>query len=318
MKKRDKTIRQTKSRRRDLSQIRFKDQHWWKQQPWREQFTNAEKTPVDIQKAAMIYEGMRRMPEVQQAWLEGKSLPGGNRNFTDIVLKYLPLSWVELEEQSQEGIARAIQLPLFNPPKGYSTFPDNSSPEKCRRAAMQVLQLPKSSEGPEAAKSFVEHAQKFADAGFLVVAVDNKTNQSIRYAFNALKSLPRSLREPDRGEERTAILPANISNEDLREVERKFRQGTFTESGLEKLHRKYPAPGAYSKRVGEQVMEQAVGRISPWVARAGVRPAAMNKRRRGANVVEEKLFNFGEICRDFERVDLGHVPTSDFIQRIRL
>ena len=59
---------------------------------------------------------------------------------------------------------------------------------------MQVLRLPPSDE-PVAAQGFVKRARKFADAGFLIVAVDNKTAQSVRYACEAIADLPRSFRK---------------------------------------------------------------------------------------------------------------------------
>jgi hypothetical protein len=292
MKKRNKSGRQPKPVKRDLSQIHFTGQHWWKQQPWRAQFANREQTPIDVQKAAMIYEGMRRRAEVQRAWSMGEAVPGHNENFTGIVIQHLLCSWVDLNEMVRRGIINSIQSPWFVPPAGYSTFPDKSSPEKCRQAAMQMLRLPAATANADEAQKFVEYVRKFEDAGFVIAAVDNKTSQSIRYAFNAIKRLGRSLRKADSGLKWIAHLPAQISNADRQVAEEKIREGTFTQSELEELHQKYSPPGTYSKRVREQAIEQATGRISAWRAMAEVRPRALHKRQRGEDVVEEKIVQF--------------------------
>jgi hypothetical protein len=292
--------------KRDLSQINFQEQHWWKQQPWQEQFSNSAKTSIDVQKAAMIYEAMRRRPEVQQAWVEGKFLFGDNgwQYFTGWVVMNLPRSWPELDELTRRSVIEAMQSPWFVPPRGYSTFPDKSVPEKCKEAAIQPLRLPEPGEDPAAAMAFVEHARKFVDAGFEIFAVDNKTNQSVRYACDAIEAMPRSFRKADMDIERIAHLPADISDAERQVVEEQVRQGIFTTADLDELWRKYSKP--------------ATSLNSLWNKTEEVRPVVMHKRKRGNSTIEEKLFNFAAICHELEQIDSGLVPQGDFVQRLRL
>ena len=328
--KRRKWLKQSRRKRklpkRDLSQINFQAQHWWT-----EHLKKRDGMTIDEEKAALIYEAMRRRPEVQQAWLEGKFLFGENgwQHFTGWVVWNLPRSWPELDDMAKGGIIKAMHSPWFIPPQGYSTFPENPehAPEKlkgnerklweaktkeqreaatkrCQQAAMQPLSLPKASENSNAAKAFVEHAQKFVDAGFLIVAVDNKTKQGVRYACEAIEALRRSFRKADLRKERIAYLPPNISDTDKRAVEEKQLQGKFTQHDPDELSRKYTRP--------------ASNLYSPWHTVAEVRPIVLHKRKRGGKLVEEKSFNFVNICRELERMDLGRASQGDFVQRLRL
>ena len=168
---------------------------------------------------------------------------------------------------------------------------------------MQVLRLP-ASDDLMAAQEFVKRARKFEDAGFLIVGVDNKTNQSVRYACEAIGTLPRSFRKADCGQERIAYLPSNISNADKQAAEEKQRNGTFTKRDLDKLWRNYQRP--------------ATSLNSPWNIIEEVRPIVLNKRKRGEKLIEEKQFNFVNICRELERMDSEPHPKGDFIKRLRL
>jgi hypothetical protein len=290
----------TESPKRDLSQIDFQSQHWWKQQM-------SERTmSIDEEKAALIYEAMRRRSEIQKAWVEGRFLFGDNgwQDFTCWVVRNLPRSWPELGDLAQRSIIETMQSPWFIPPAGYSTFPDKSSPEKCKEAAIQPLRLPEPGDDPAAAVAFVEHARKFVDAGFEIFAVDNKTNQGVRYACDAIAAMPRSFRKADMDMERIAYLPADVSDLDRQTAEEKCRQGNFTTADLDELWGKYGKPAANLN--------------SSWNKTEEVRPVVMHKRARDGKLVEEKLFKFVEICHELEQVDSGLVPQGDFVQRLRL
>lgn len=287
-----------KMAKRSLSRINFQSQHWWTKH------LTARTMSIDEEKAALIYEAMRRRKEIQNAWVKGTlSVGDGCQDFTHWVIQNLPKSWVDLDEMTRNAIVKTMHLPWFVPPRGYSTFPDKFMRAECRKAAMQVLRLP-SSDNQAAAQEFVRHAQKFADAGFEIVAVDNKTKQAVRYACKAIESLPRSVRKADLKEERIAYLPEEVSDADRQAVEEKHRQGTFTNSDLTKLWRKYP--------------QNLTSRNSPLNVIKEVHSTVQNKRMRGKSVVEEKLFSFSEICRELERVDSGLATKGDFLQRVRL
>jgi hypothetical protein len=169
---------------------------------------------------------------------------------------------------------------------------------------MQPLRLPEASENSDAVKAFVEHAQKFVDAGFLIVAVDNKTKQGVRYACEAIEALPRSFRKADVKKERIAHLPSNISDTDRKAAEEKQRQRIYTNRDHDEVWRKYSKPTSNLH--------------APWHTVAEVRPVVLHKRKRGGKLIEEKSFNFANICRDFERADSGLTPKGDFVQQLRL
>jgi hypothetical protein len=105
--------RKQKQIKRDLSQINFSSQHWWKQQPWKEQFINSAKTHLEEQKAAVWYEAARRRPEVQEAWVKGQFLFGANgwQHFTGWVVQNLPKSWPELESIVKGGLIKSSYSP---------------------------------------------------------------------------------------------------------------------------------------------------------------------------------------------------------------
>lgn len=311
--------------KRDLSQINFQAQHWWT-----DQLKMRDRISIDEEKAALIYEAMRRCSEVQQAWLEGKFGTGANgwQNFVGFVVQNLPKSWIELDQITQHTLVKIIGLPWFIPPKGYSTFPENpekaprklkgkerkfweaetkerreAARKRCQEAAAKILHIP-ASDDPASAQGFVKRARKFEDAGFVIVAMDNKTKQGIRYACEAIEALHRSVRKADLKEERIALLPPNISASDKQAVEEKHRQGIYTKRDHDELWDKYIKPTSDLH--------------SPWHKVEEARPVVLHKRKRGEKLVEEKLFNFKQICRDLERMDLGITPKDDFVQRVRL
>ena len=182
---------------RDLSKINFKDQHWWKQTEYSARVQSMTKAD---QKASMIYEAMRRRLEVQQAWLKRRDadgiLIGDWQVFVGFVVGNLPKSWVELDEITQGTLLEEIHSPLFVPPRGTPTFPDQGLRADCLQASHQLLRVP-DTDDPKELLHFAHQARKFKDAGFLIVAVDNKTNQSVRYAFQAVEALPRAYRKAD-------------------------------------------------------------------------------------------------------------------------
>ena len=90
----------------------------------------------------------------------------------------------------------------------------------------------------------MEYAQKFADAGFQIVAVDNKTKQGVRYACEAIESMPRSVRKADLELEKTAYLPPGISDADEQAIKEKQQRGEFTQHDLDELWRKYTKPAS--------------------------------------------------------------------------
>jgi hypothetical protein len=294
--------RKQKQIKRDLSQINFSSQHWWKQQPWKEQFTNSAKTSLEEQKAAVWYEAARRRLEVQKAWLKGQFsfCANGWQYFTGWVVINLPKSWPELDDITKRGIIKSSYSPWSVPPEGFSTFPTDKAEQM--KVAMQVLRLPEKFESFDGAKKFLEYARKFVDAGFEIVAVDKKQNQAVRAAFEAIEKLPPTFRAADRKEVMFHHLPPDISDSDKQELEKKQKNGTLTKKDLDELWHKYIKPTNDLR--------------TPWHKTATVQERVFHKRQRNGKLIEEIQFNFESICRQLESFDNGTI--SDFINAVRL
>src|SRR6266542_68367 len=292
--------RHRKEPKRELSQLRFASQHWWRDKD-RASLTRGGLSE-DEAKASLIYEAMRRRPAVQQAWFEGKFLFGSNgwQVFTDFVVNYLPHSWPELDSITRQSIIEASYSPWSVPPEGYSTFPADKTEQ--RKVSMQVLRLPEPNDAPDAAQRFVEHARRFEAAGYLIVAVDKKQNQAVRAAFEAIEKLPPTFRAADLKEVMLHHSPPNISDADKQALAEKERQGTLTHQDFAEIWKKCIKPTS--------------SLFAPWHTTAEVEERVFHKRKRQEKLIEEKPFNFESICRQLETHDSGQ--SSDFVNRLRL
>jgi hypothetical protein len=296
---RQKCFPKPKPIKRDLSQINFQAQHWWREAKYWDE--NSENMSIEEEKAAMWYEAVRRRPKVQQAWLEGKFLFGDNgwQAFSTWVVLNLPLSWPELDPMSKRGIIEASYSPWSVPPEGFSTFPTDKAEQK--KVSMQVLRLPEPND-PEAAQRFVEHARRFADSGFIIAAVDKKQNQAVRAACEAIEALPPTFRTVDLKQEMFHHLPPDISDADRQALAEKQRRGTLTDQDFDELWHKYIKPASSLN--------------APWNNTAEVRARVLHKRPRKGKLIEEKQFNFESICHQLEAFDNGTI--SDFVNVVRL
>ena len=286
-------------RKRELSQLKFT--HWWKEKQ-RSQYKCCA-MPLDEAKAAVIYEAMRRRPEVRRAWLDGKFLfhYNGWQTLTGFVVNHLPQPWPELSTMTRGGIVEAMLSPLFIPPKGYSNFPDNKA--KQAEVSMHLLRLP-ASDDPAEAQAFLRHARRWADAGFLIVALDKKQNQAVRAAFEAIAKLPPTFRSADLKPIMLHRLPPNVSAGDERALEQKKRRGTLTGQDFDKLWSKYIQP--------------TTNPLAPWHHVAEGREEPMHKSTQRGKLMEEKRFKFESICGQLEDLDSGKISRSDFVDRLRL
>lgn len=287
--------------KRDLSQIKFVSQHWWKERH-RAKCTRAG-LPEDDAKAAIIYEATRRRSEVQQAWLNGQSDfgPNGWQPFVRVVIRNLPRCWVELDKETQEWLVAETHRHLFLPPVGYSTFP-HKPPEKRERASWKELTPPKINKSN--ANLFLTHLQNFEQEGFIIVAIDNKTNQSVKSALAALrkelKRRLRSSRQTDIGRELLYHLPKGVSDAEREAVNEKVRQRTLTKQHICALWDKYPSsPFASWDTIAES-------RRYP------------KKRKRGKALISLKRFDYKKLFVELEDLDNGKIPQSEFVTDQRL
>jgi hypothetical protein len=263
-------------------------------------------------KAALIYEAMRRRPEVHQAWLDGKFLFGSKdrQALTSWVVNYLPLSWQELKDLypiAADGVIKAMLSPWFVPPTGYSTFPDKSTPEQCEKITAKVLRLPEKND-PDQALAFLKRLRDFADAGFIISVIDHKTSQSDAYALRALKKtlakLPHTSRKADLLRVTEFHLPEDTTAEEKELLREKERQGTLTRQDIDELWKKHPKP--------------TTDLNAPRIVTESVYTVPMGKRKRGESFAEEKRFDFLKLFAEIADLDNGKIPKSDFVERIRL
>ena len=319
-------LRKRKPTTRDLSQINFQSQHWWKGQ------LNERTMSIAEEKAALIYEGLRRREEVQRAWLEHKGANGWQQ-FVVVVVQQLHQSWNELEPSMRTTLVHCIQSPHFIPPMGYSTFPDKTSGrEKQQRASFQILRVPEIDE-PHAVKAFLRRARQFADTGFTLVAVDTKKSERVRYAFEAIAGLPQTYRKADLVHIAYAHLPSGLPKAERDTLEKKRQDGTLTYSDLDEAWSKHEvrqhckqsgrkrASGETPHAVEVEEEEQSSEAESSDGWQTVVSPfqtKVLGKRLARNMLMEEKLFDAKQLYRDFERIDLGLIPRSSFVQRLRL
>jgi hypothetical protein len=303
--------------------------HWWNDPSCR----TMERATLeqDEAKAAAIYEGMRRRPEVQKAWLDGLSLfeDNGWQPFVGYVVSHLPLTWMELDSITKRGLVEEMLNPLFNPPRGYSTFPHDLpqrrtkenptelrklSEERWERATLHSFNVPEiDTQGPcdESARNaleFVRKLRRFVDAGFLIVGINQTSKQSSSYALKCLtKKLatsPPSFRKADLKGLQTIHLPEKISKADEERVQQKAKRGSFSEKDAQDLWDKYTEP---TNELG-----------SAWHKTSSVNVVPANKRKRKETLVAEKIFALFPILEQFVQLDTGRIKESDFVSRLRL
>lgn len=295
-----KSFPQGKCVKRNLSQIELV--HWWKDRAFIQRLTKNE-IPIEEQKAAVWYEAVRRRPEVKKAWLEGKCFGGDNswQHFTGYVLTTMPLPWPKLDPITKNRIMEASYSPLSVPPEGYSTFPTTKALQ--RKVSMQVLRLPESNNNDtNTAAQFIEQARRFAEAGFLIVAVDKKQNQAVRAAFEAIQALPPTFRKADLKRRVFHHFPPQISDADSKTLKDKHSKGALTHKDLCEIWLKYNKPSN--------------ALYAPWHQTAEVQERVIHKRLRQGKPIEERKFNFETICRQIEAHDAG--KPSDFVRAVRL
>jgi hypothetical protein len=287
---------------RNLSQVNFAAQHWWKDRAFTQRLAEGD-ISLEEQKAAVWYEAARRRPEVRQAWLEGKFslVANGWQFFTCFVVNYLICSWPELDPITKASLMNASYGPWSVPPAGFSTFPSAKAAQ--RKVSMQVLHLPRPGDTPDAAQRFVEHARQFADNGFVIVAVDKKQKQAVRAACAAIEALPPTFRKADFEQYVVYGVPPNISQADEQELKQKEKEGTLANQYMDELWRKYPPPPTNNLS-------------GPWHKIAEGRERVLHKRARKGKAIEGKKFNFESICHELEAFDTGCV--SDFVNAVRL
>ena len=166
--------------------------HWWTE-PRTLAMPRAGLT-IDQAKAACIFEGLRRRPEVARA-VAARKLPEGWQVLTGLAWAWWSESWADLHTDQQARLLNEMRRPCYLPPIGYSVFPQDDA-EAQRRASYEPLVLPPEDDC-DGAVAFVAKCRRLQAAGFAVGAVDCKTSQAIRYAAAALTDQPRTVRAAD-------------------------------------------------------------------------------------------------------------------------
>lgn len=302
--------------KRNILEIDFQAQHWWGDGRIFRRFKKGgqiqRQMNVDEAKAALIYEAMRRHPDVQQAWIncDSASLTDGWQEFASLTANYLPYSWDMLEFITKETFLDLMHSPWFVPPKGYSTFPDKSKVLECEKATLQKIpQLPAAS---YSLKPFVDYLRRFEEAGFIFVAIDHKSRHRDSYAINALRKLlahlPPTCRKQDIELHLEHHLPPGIFDAEKLTLEEKQRNGAIKQKDLEDFYDKYTKPTR--------------GLMIPWHEVATIREKQSGKRTRrtkkSSALVDEMRFDFPKLFAELADLDNGKRENSDFIARLRL
>ena len=305
-----KKAKQTRSR----SEINYT--HWWRTHPvWKEETALS----LDEQKAAIFYEAYRRVPEIRDAWLKGIRGPEvayrlGWQSFVAVVLIHLPKTWLEL------GSAKNFlcqNLAEMLPPVGYSVWPaqpefrkkkQELTPdelkrleayhERCRKLTAKIPVIPPLTE--QHALSFLKEIRKLSDAGFVVVAIDNKSRETFNYGIQFLQR-----RLKDRRSFRAADIYYKFPQQ--KQPPPLLPDDEYTWEKVSKLSQ--AERNSLAWRMAEQTETlhaecRAIGK--------------RRKKRKGqADVIpHEKIFEFQKLCEELESFDETGEP-SDLMRRLR-
>lgn len=328
--------------KRDSAGIKamFLKQHWWKGEVY------AAKGNIDEEKAAMIYEAMRRRPEIQTAWMKIESKAQSDQKelqriraswqpFTHFVLEHFEQSWVELnktisfkkdgkvveeyvDSNFQKLLIDEIASPYFVPPEGLSTYPDAPDIPKEKREngyvttkqrreqiAMQILGSPKEVNVDE--EALLLQVRRLAAAGFIIVAIDNKTQQSFDDGYRALYKLKDGERSARKVDLVHRFVPSpNAKDGKARRDEIEARKEKAVEDwrvAREKVER------------GEK--SEPILLKNEWQTLGDITTKANHKRQTKGGQKEEHPFNFSQICTELKVLDQKGVNSS-FVDSLRL
>jgi hypothetical protein len=317
-------------RARSLSEINHS--HWWlTHQVW----NDATAMSRDEQKAAVFYEAYRRVPKIQDAWLKDIRGPEavwrfGWQMFVASVVQYLPKTWLEL------GWAKNVflqYLPEMLPPAGYSVWPAKPEfkdkdgnkkkkkdltpnelktlkayDERCRKLAVKFLCVPSMNRpmNEQLALPFLKQITKLSDAGFVLVAIDNKTSEAFNYGIQLLQRYFK-----DRRLFRTADTYYEFPKETspVSSLEDDYARGyTWNEvSKMRKVQR-----DALGAAIAQQADAAAIHAVRYLI---GKRPRKRGKGQADL-IVEGKVFEFQKLCKGLESFDKTGVP-SDLMELLR-
>ena len=287
--------------------------------------------PLDEQKAAVFYEAYRRVLEIRNAWLEGIRGPEaiwrfGWQMFVAGVVQYLPRTWLEL------GSAKNVflqYLPEMLSPVGYSVYPAKPEfkdkdgnkkkkkdltpdelkalkdyDERRRKLAVKFPVIPSvnPSLNEQSASPFLKELTKLSDAGFVLVAIDNKTSEAFKYGIQLLQRYfkgKRSFRTADINYKFPEEAPAVPSlNDD-------YVLG-YTWDKISKMSK------AQRDALGVAMAQKADADAIHAEARV------IGKRRKQHEVRAEKVFEFQEFCKELERFDETQRPEDrGLVKRLR-
>lgn len=315
---------------RSLSEINYSP--WWRtHQVW----NDATAMSPDEQKAAVFYEAYRRVPKIQDAWLKG--IRGteaiwrfGWQIYVANVVQFLPKTWLEL------GWAKNVflqYLPEMLPPVGYSVYPAKPEfkdkdgnkkkkkdltpdelktlkdyDERRRKLAVKfpVVPLMNPLMNEQDALPFLKQITKLSDAGFVLVAIDNKTREAFNYGIQLLQQY-----FEDRRLFRTAdtyyefpkeTLPVPSADDDS------ARGYTLDKiSKMSKVQR-----DALGAAFAQQADADAIHAICYSIGK--------RRKKRGKGqadlIVEQRIFEFQKLCKGLESFDKTGTP-SDLMKLLR-
>jgi hypothetical protein len=262
----------------------------------------------DEQKAAVFYEAYRRCKALQDAWLKGKSgakamVTSRWQIFVATVLDHLPQTWIQLPLFLRKAITMQ-QLPEMLPPVGYSVWP--SEPFFFDPQAIP----PK--DDFETQEEYKEHWQTETRDQFhercrnLAAKIVGVPPVQLRHAGPLLHELKKLA---DDGFVIVAInnKSAEAFNYAIRFLQRNLKR--------ERSYRIADLFWQWRKRADAKIEE------SEGIQRAWAERRAIGKRVKRADggrlILEEKVFNFRELCKGLEGYDETQTP-SNLMKRLRL
>jgi hypothetical protein len=282
--------------RRTLSQINY--DYWWREHRY---WNDATTLSRDEQKAAMFYEAYRRCQTLRDTWLKGISgakamFDFGWQMFAATALNHLPKTWIQLPEWLRKSITMT-QLPEMLPPVGYSVWPAKPVFYKENKQYKEKRELT-----PGELAELERYHERCRDLAAKIIVVPPKDGSPLQL----LKQLQRFDSE---GFLIIAIdnKSSHVFNYAIRSLQRRLKGRRSYR--IADLYWQWPRDADAMQNVEES---QSIQRAE-WRA-IGKR---VKKGKGGGIILEEKIFNFQELCKGLESYDKTGTP-SDLMKRLRL
>ncbi len=287
--------------KRILLQINY--DHWWRDHLC---WIKADGLCRDEQKAAVFFESYRRCQSLRDAWLKGVSGPQamfkwGWQMFTATVLDHLPQTWIELPLWLRRAIT-IQQLPEMLPPVGYFVWPSEpfffdaqAKPPKDRSDTQEDY---KKHWRRETRKQFHERCRTLVAK---IITIPSGSHVEERRFLKFMKRL---------ADDGFVLVAINNKSREAGNYAIQVLQRTF------KGRRSYRDADTYWRWLEKAEAIRSEDKPFERIPVEWAIGKRVKQTKNGPIVLEEKVFNFRELCKGLESYDKTGTP-SELVLRLR-